>query len=191
MGPRALIRHAASTSCEDESEEAAMKLWRVDDVMTTSVISADEQTPYREVAEVLIHNGVSAVPVVSRSGEVVGVVSEADLALKVEAAGEPLRRLRLTAEAAASNVRRGPDRCGPHDQPAVVVARWLALAAAARRMHRAGVKRMPVVDATGQLAGIVTRGDLLRVHLRPDAEIRQDVVAELRGTAAGRAPDHA
>jgi CBS-domain-containing membrane protein len=58
-------------------------------------------------------------------------------------------------------------------------------------MHRAGVKRMPVVDATGQLAGIVTRGDLLRVHLRPDAEIRQDVVAELRGTAAGRAPDHA
>ena len=73
-----------------------MKLWRVDDVMTTSVISADEQTPYREVAEVLIHNRVSAVPVVSRSGEVVGVVSEADLALKVEAAGEPLRRLRLT-----------------------------------------------------------------------------------------------
>jgi osmotically-inducible protein OsmY len=39
---------------------------------------------------------------------------------------------------------------------------------------------MPVVDETGRLVGIVTRGDLLKVHLRSDAEIRRDVIAEVR-----------
>jgi CBS domain-containing protein len=108
--------------------------------MTTSVISVDEQTPYREVAEVLIHNRVSAVPVVSRSGEVVGVVSEADLALKVEAAGEPLRRLRLTRRRRSEQRKAGGRTAADlMTSPAVVVARSLSLAAAARRMDRAGV----------------------------------------------------
>ncbi|MDG4800583.1 CBS domain-containing protein [Micromonospora sp. WMMD980] len=52
-------------------------------------------------------------------------------------------------------------------------------AATARLMDREAVKRLPVLDDLGRLAGIVTRGDLLRVHLRTDAEIREDVVQEV------------
>ena len=50
-----------------------------------------------------------------------------------------------------------------------------SVAAAARPMDDDGVKHLPVVYAAGRLVGIVSRGDLLKVHLRPDDEIAADV----------------
>jgi len=59
--------------------------------------------------------------------------------------------------------------------PAVVVLVGTSIAAAARLMDREDVKRLPVVDELGRLVGIVSRGDLLKVHLRGDDEIRTDI----------------
>jgi CBS domain-containing protein len=42
-------------------------------------------------------------------------------------------------------------------------------------MLRLGVNHRPVVDARGGLAGIVARGDLLKVFLRPDPAVRWEV----------------
>ncbi len=42
-------------------------------------------------------------------------------------------------------------------------------------MLRLDVKRLPVVDARGGLAGIVARSDLLKVFLRPDPAVRWEV----------------
>lgn len=59
---------------------------------------------------------------------------------------------------------------------------------AARLMMRSGVERLPVVDDEDRLVGIVTRRDLLRLFLRPDAEIRRRLVEEvLVGTMGLRA----
>jgi osmotically-inducible protein OsmY len=41
------------------------------------------------------------------------------------------------------------------------------------------VKRLPVTDELGRLVGIVSRGDLLRVYLRPDTAVESDVVEEV------------
>ena len=49
-------------------------------------------------------------------------------------------------------------------------------AEAARLMRKANVKRLPVVDDYGNLVGLVSRTDILRVFIRPDAEI----IAEIR-----------
>jgi CBS domain-containing protein len=47
---------------------------------------------------------------------------------------------------------------------------------AARLMFLHAVRRLPVTDARGHLAGIVTRSDVLSVYGRPDADIRADIM---------------
>jgi CBS domain-containing protein len=51
-------------------------------------------------------------------------------------------------------------------------------------MHRRAVKRLPVVDPNvGSILGIVSRSDLLKVFLRGDAEIAQEIREDvIRGT---------
>ena len=57
---------------------------KVKDVMTARVTSVDGTAPFKDVAELLIVHGVSALPVVDGEGRVIGVVSEADLLHKEE-----------------------------------------------------------------------------------------------------------
>lgn len=72
--------------------------------------------------------------------------------------------------------------------PAVTVTPDATLARAARIMARHGVKRLPVVGHDGVLKGIVSRSDLLKVFLRDDEdiaeEVRREVVQPLFGTHA-------
>lgn len=63
--------------------------------------------------------------------------------------------------------------------PAIVVRPSERVAAAAQLMDRQTVKRLPVVDDDGHLVGIVSRGDLLRIYLRHDETIRDEVVNEV------------
>ena len=63
--------------------------------------------------------------------------------------------------------------------PAVTIRPDALLGTAARLMSQRRVKRLPVVDREGKLIGIVSRADLLRVFLRPDAEIAAEASAVL------------
>ncbi|WKU06540.1 CBS domain-containing protein [Micromonospora sp. HUAS LYJ1] len=158
-----------------------MRTWQVDDVMTREVATVGEETPYRVIVDMLIRRGVSAVPVVDDFRRVLGVVSEADLLHKVEHSGAQEerrvftgRRRRVSREKAGALLARELMTA-----PAVTTHPGASLPAAARLMDREAVKRLPVLDDLGRLVGIVTRSDLLRVHLRTDAEIREDVVQEV------------
>ncbi|WP_030272547.1 CBS domain-containing protein [Micromonospora globosa] len=158
-----------------------MRTWQVTDVMTRDVATVTEETPYREVVDVLVRQRISGVPVVDSFRRVLGVISEADLLHKVERSGHPDerrvfegRRRRTAREKAGALVARDLMTA-----PAVTTHERASLAATARLMDHEAVKRLPVLDDLGRLAGIVTRGDLLRVHLRSDAEIREEVVHEV------------
>ena len=59
------------------------------DVMTTDIISVLPETPVKEVARLMIDNKISAVPVVTKFNEIVGVVSENDLISKIVRPHEP------------------------------------------------------------------------------------------------------
>ncbi len=161
--------------------------WRVSDVMTTDVVSVTGSAPYKQVARVLSERKLDAVPVVTDDGRVVGMVSEADVLRKQErgfsrlAAGLPLRTRRQRAQAKA--------RCAAElmTSPAITIYPDAPVGAAARLMNGRRIRRLPVVDTSGKLIGIVSRRDLLSVFLRPDG----DIADEVRGALAAILPAQA
>lgn len=150
----------------------------VREVMTRDVVSVSPDTPYRKIVDALVDRKISAVPVVDGDGRVAGVVSEADLLQKVEFIGPPQQR-----RVFAPRPRHAPRSTQPAavaadlmTAPAVTVAPDAPVVAALKRMESEQVKRLPVVDGDGRLVGIVSRRDLLRMHLRPDPVIRGEIV---------------
>jgi CBS domain-containing protein len=152
----------------------------VRDVMTDAVVTVDQATPFKDVIGVLAAHRIGAVPVLDRAGRVVGIVSETDLLLKqeqphaTEAAASPFEGRRRRAERRRAAGRTARDLMSV---PAATVAPMLPVARAARVMRERNVKHLPVVDGDGRLVGIVSRGDLARVFLRPDGELLRDVQA--------------
>ena len=57
---------------------------RAIDVMTSEVISVDENATVTAVARPLAERGISAVPVVDKANQVIGMVSEGDLLHRAE-----------------------------------------------------------------------------------------------------------
>ncbi|MFE4412999.1 CBS domain-containing protein [Streptomyces sp. NPDC056821] len=153
---------------------------RVGDVMTRAVVAVGRKALFKDIVERMDQWKVSALPVLEGDGRVIGVVSEADLLPKEEFRdSDPdrftqLRRLTDLAKAGAVSAEE------LMSTPAVTVHTDATLAEAARIMALRHVKRLPVVNTEGVLEGVVSRGDLLKVFLRPDNEladeIRRDVV---------------
>jgi CBS domain-containing protein len=154
-----------------------MRKLTVGDVMTVDVATVREDTDYRSIVDMLADRGISAVPVLDSDGRVAGVVSEADLLYKIEFAGaREQRRIFPGRHRTARDKGDGRVARDFMSAPAVTTDRATTVAAAARLMAERRVKRLPVVDADGRLIGIVSRADLLKVHLRPDEQLRQDVI---------------
>ena len=82
---------------------------RISDVMTTSVVTVDRITPYKEVARLLAEHRITGLPVLKMGREVIGVVTEADLLREqvVRCGGCGRRRAGLGGGAACS-LRRLP-----------------------------------------------------------------------------------
>jgi CBS domain-containing protein len=153
----------------------------VKDLMTTQVVTVGPATPFKEIVGLLADHRVSAVPVVDDDRRVLGIVSEADLLLKEEFPKPELeiplfwtKRRRLERQKAAGATARDL-----MSSVVVTTAPEATVAEAARRMHAAGVKRLPVIDENGRLVGIVSRGDLLKVFNRPDEAIRREIIDEV------------
>ncbi|MEU8547670.1 CBS domain-containing protein [Streptomyces roseoverticillatus] len=155
----------------------------VSSVMTRTVVAVSSDAPYKEIARTLAEWKVSAVPVLAGEGRVIGVVSEADLLAKEEYKGRApagTDRPERLGDLAKAGARTAEDLM---TTPAVTVHADATVAEAARAMALKGVKRLPVIDAEGKLAGIVSRADILKIYLRSDEdiaeEVRKDVVARL------------
>ncbi|CAM5342673.1 CBS domain-containing protein [Streptomyces chartreusis] len=151
----------------------------VRDVMTRGVAVVDRDALFKDIVRTLQERKVSALPVVDGRGRVLGVVSEADLLHKEEFRdSDPDRYTQLRR--LSDLVKAGSATAGElMTRPALTVTADATLAQAARIMARARVKRLPVVDADGCLEGVVSRADLLKVFLRDDDEIAEEVRREV------------
>ncbi|MFI9722661.1 CBS domain-containing protein [Streptomyces sp. NPDC052396] len=161
----------------------------VDELMTRKVVQVRQDTPFKEIVRELAENDVTAVPVVAHDGRVIGVVSEADLMRKSADQPDPFGRVpvpdleaweRAKAEGArAEELMSAPPVCARPEWNVVETARLMTVQ---------GVKRLPVVDETDKLVGIISRADILRVFLREDTAIREEIHRDLLQHTLGLAP---
>ena len=168
---------------------------RVSELMTEEVLTIGPEAPIRDVAKILVDNGISGLPVCDIEGHVLGVISEGDIlykehdprrgALVGRSAGSStaVPTARRYAKTEALDRRRGDDLARDHDRPVESVDE------AARIMCERRVNRLPVVK-DDRLVGIVTRADLVRAFTRTDAEIerelKEDVLARTMWIDAGK-----
>ncbi len=146
----------------------------VSDVMTRAVASTRPDAKLFDAGRIMRELHVSGLPVLGEDGRIVGVLSEKDLVRKLDlSAGisSPRGLLDLLLESAPA---RGPsllDLCRHRLQnasvrdamtsPAITIPPTMNAADAARTMYRERIHRLPVVDASDQVVGIVTRADLI------------------------------
>jgi CBS domain-containing protein len=148
---------------------------KVRELMTEDVVSVRPEASLRDAAVLLTEHRVSGLPVVIGGGEVIGVLSEADIVAKAsggtshggllswlfapEIEGEKVAA-RTVSEAMSS--------------PALTISPTRPVHEAARRMISEGVNRLPVVE-DGKLVGILTRADIVRAFTRDDSELATEI----------------
>jgi CBS domain-containing protein len=107
------------------------------EVMSTNVVSVSPSESVDEAARLLTFHDVSGLPVCDGT-RVVGVLSEADLIGK---SGSTVGEVMTS--------------------PAVTISESTSLEQIARQLTEQRIRRLPVVDASGNLVGIVSRHDVL------------------------------
>jgi CBS domain-containing protein len=166
---------------------------KVSDVMTYAVTTVREDTPFKEIAEILIEMDVSGLPVVDEDGLVIGIVTESDLLNKEAYPRRETGRIgrlatRLAGDEPSVRKAAGVTAGDVMSAPVISVGSDDTVHDAARLMIERGVKRLPVMDG-GRLVGIVTRHDLVRIFCRTDGEL-QTIVERFLEQCLYVAPDN-
>ncbi len=115
-------------------------------VMSKSVLAVELNVSAKDCAKAMAKRGVSCA-VITQSGSAVGIVTERDLVSKV-----------MSESIDAKNVLVRDIM----STPLITIAPNATLTSAAELMAQYRVRRLVVVDQSGNLAGIVTTGDIAR-----------------------------
>lgn len=144
---------------------------RARDIMTRSVLSVQPSVPVGKAAAMLAKRGFTALPVTNDAGELIGIVTEADLIGN---------RFPISEEAVDNAAGSGPAATvgDVMTAPVVGVSHDTDVSIVAREMLAGKRRSLPIVDGT-VLVGIVTRRDIVRALARTDDEILADVRAKL------------
>jgi CBS domain-containing protein len=145
--------------------------------MTREVATVGPDTSAKYAAEVMAGRGFAALPVVDDTGQLVGIVAEADV-LEGRLPVDPRLHLRRGEEA-------------PEHPPALLVRGVMTVGVrtvdagadisdVARLFIDGRLRSVPVLEH-GRLAGIASRRDLLSALVRPDDEVRHDLLRLVEG----------
>jgi CBS domain-containing protein len=117
----------------------------VTSVMTANPACCKADTPLQDVARMMVEHDCGQIPVVDAQGMPLGVVTDRDIAVRIVAQGRD-----------ASGATAGDAMT----TPAQTVRQDSSLKDAVCLMEASKIRRVPVVDAAGKLAGIVSIADI-------------------------------
>ncbi len=119
----------------------------VKDVMSSPVVTADEEETTNNIATAMDKEGLGAVIVTNKEGKPIGIITERDLVIRV------IARNNKPDEIKAKEIMT---------TPLVTIEPEATISDAARRMNRLDIRRLGVFYK-GNLVGIVSDKDLLGV----------------------------
>jgi CBS domain-containing protein len=143
----------------------------VADIMSRDPILVRPETPLNEAIKILAEKHISGLPVVDGTGKLVGVLSETDLMWRETGVTPPAYIMILDSVIYLQNPAdydRDLHKALGQTVGEVMTNHPISIAAdkplreAARVMHDKNIRRLPVLDAQGQVVGIITRGDIVR-----------------------------
>ena len=164
------------------------------ELMTSDLKTVGPDAPLKEAARRMIEFGVSGLPVTTDSGALIGVITEADF-VKMEADRSPSKRRRLltwftkdtkiheserrrllTWFTKGTKIHESERRVrDAMTDDVIALGPDADHVEAARVMTKAGIERIPITGDSGELLGLLTRSDILRVFVRADAEIIDEI----------------
>lgn len=119
---------------------------------------------FRQGLEKMRHHGYTAIPVISRTGQYVGTVSEGDFLWRLLSGDSAERRTMKDLE--QLQIR---DILQPHSYPSVRITVTMdELLESAMNQNF-----IPVVDDAGSFIGIVTRKDIIRYFAEQDRQVEK------------------
>jgi len=145
----------------------------VKDIMTSPVVTIDEDAPVNKAAQLMDKNKLGCVIVISKKGKPLGIITERDLVTRVLA--KNAKASKLTAKEVMTS-------------PLITVDPDETLSEAARRMSQLSIRRLGVMYK-GDLIGLVSSKDILAIT--PELiEIIQEKARIEGGTSVEEAPWH-
>ncbi len=139
----------------------------VKDIMTSPVITIDEDEPVNKAAQLMDQHNLGCIIVTSKQGKPLGIITERDLVARVLAKSQPST---LTAKEVMSS-------------PLITVDPDETLSEAARRMSQLNIRRLGVMYK-GNLVGIISSKDILAITpelieiIQERARIEREAVVE-------------
>ena len=140
---------------------------RAHQIMTRQVLSVGPDTPVLEAANVMLQQHISGLPVIDKSGKLVGVVSEGDFIRRAEIGtgrkrGRWLQFLIGPGKSAMEFVREQGRRVSEVMTPEpYTITEDTQLEDIVQLMEKRNIKRLPVLRGDA-VVGIVTRSNLLQ-----------------------------
>lgn len=146
----------------------------VKEIMTKDVITVKPDASIRELAELLVENKISGVPVVDDAGKVCGIVSEGDLMRKEIAPEMPDELCILGAVIYYNGLQEYREAFRKFSamtaeqimtEKVITVKGDEKVSKVGKIMLDKHIKRVPVLDDSGKLIGIISRSDIVRMLL--------------------------
>lgn len=138
---------------------------KASDVMTTDVISVDPEMKVLEAAKLMLDRRISGVPVIDKTGQLAGILTEGDMMRRAElATGRPwwLSAATSAQEKAVSYTKGHGLKVGDvMTREVLTLQEDEPLDRIAMLFEERGIKRAPVVRH-GKVVGIVSRANLLQ-----------------------------
>lgn len=120
---------------------------KVRELMTAEVRSCPEYSTLNTAAQMMWDHDIGCLPVVDRENRVIGILTDRDICMSAYMQG-----VGLTGAQVTSAMSKQVFSCRPEDEIAI----------AEKLMREKQLHRLPVIDAQGQLVGVLSVNDIAR-----------------------------